>query len=411
MIFYLNKRIMNSSNLSSVSKALKFNVIAECPVSKARTSVMELPNYKVELPIFMPVGTQGTIKGLTPEQVEETGAQIILGNTYHLGSRPGVDILGNYESLHEFMKWKRALLTDSGGFQMVSLLKLAKITEEGVKFESPYDGSECMLTPEESIRIQNAIGADIMMQLDDVVDVQETNYERFSTAVDRTTRWLDRCIKANQNSEKQNLFPIVQGGLYPDLRKRSLEQLIQRDAPGYAIGGLSGGEDKNKFWPTVDLCTNHLPKNKPRYCMGVGMPVDLVVCCALGVDMYDCVYPTRTARFGCALVDGGQLSLKRQEFKFDFGPIDESCTCFTCKNYNRAYLRTIVTKETVACHLLSIHNITYILKIMEQIRNSIKEGTFVNFVKDFMKSYYKDEAYPEWVVDALSSVNITLDEL
>ncbi|KAB7499093.1 putative queuine tRNA-ribosyltransferase [Armadillidium nasatum] len=203
------------------------------------------------------------------------------------------------------MKWKRALLTDSGGFQMVSLLKLAKITEEGVKFESPYDGSECI-----------------------------------------TTRWLDRCIKANQNSEKQNLFPIVQGGLYPDLRKRSLEQLIQRDAPGYAIGGL---------------------------------------------------------RFGCALVDGGQISLKRQEFKFDFGPIDESCTCFTCKNYTRAYLRTIVTKETVACHLLSIHNITYILKIMEQIRNSIKEGTFVKFVKDFMKSYYKDEAYPEWVVDALSS--------
>nr|XP_045618263.1 queuine tRNA-ribosyltransferase catalytic subunit 1-like isoform X2 [Procambarus clarkii]XP_045618264.1 queuine tRNA-ribosyltransferase catalytic subunit 1-like isoform X2 [Procambarus clarkii]XP_045618265.1 queuine tRNA-ribosyltransferase catalytic subunit 1-like isoform X2 [Procambarus clarkii] len=347
------------SSSSSSSPALTFRVLAECSKSKARTSLMKLPHYTVELPMFMPVGTQGTMKGLLPEQVKDTKAQIILGNTYHLGSRPGKDLLQDFGGLHKFMQWDRALLTDSGGFQMVSLLELAEITEEGVKFKSPYDGSECMLTPEESIEIQNAIGADIMMQLDDVVNVKEKEYERFKTSTYRTTRWLDRCMKANKNPERQNLFPIVQGGLFPDLRKISLEQLIARDAPGYAIGGLSGGEEKDKFWPVVHLCTDQLPKNKPRYCMGVGFAVDLVVCCALGVDMFDCVFPTRTARFGCALVNNGQINLKSREFVSDFGPIDENCDCTTCKNYTRAYLHTIVTKETVACHLLSLHNIAY----------------------------------------------------
>ncbi|XP_069157914.1 queuine tRNA-ribosyltransferase catalytic subunit 1 [Procambarus clarkii] len=396
------------SSSSSSSPALTFRVLAECSKSKARTSLMKLPHYTVELPMFMPVGTQGTMKGLLPEQVKDTKAQIILGNTYHLGSRPGKDLLQDFGGLHKFMQWDRALLTDSGGFQMVSLLELAEITEEGVKFKSPYDGSECMLTPEESIEIQNAIGADIMMQLDDVVNVKEKEYERFKTSTYRTTRWLDRCMKANKNPERQNLFPIVQGGLFPDLRKISLEQLIARDAPGYAIGGLSGGEEKDKFWPVVHLCTDQLPKNKPRYCMGVGFAVDLVVCCALGVDMFDCVFPTRTARFGCALVNNGQINLKSREFVSDFGPIDENCDCTTCKNYTRAYLHTIVTKETVACHLLSLHNIAYQMRLMQNIRDSIKEDRFVEFVEGFMGVYYKDEDYPQWVTDALAAVNITL---
>ncbi|XP_042228119.1 queuine tRNA-ribosyltransferase catalytic subunit 1-like isoform X1 [Homarus americanus] len=393
---------------SSSSPALSFRILSECSKSKARTSLMKLPHYTVELPMFMPVGTQGTMKGLLPGQVKDAKAQIILGNTYHLGTRPGKDLLNDIGGLHKFMQWDRALLTDSGGFQMVSLLDLAEITEEGVKFKSPYDGSECMLTPEESINIQNAIGADIMMQLDDVVDVREKEYERFKTATYRTTRWLDRCMKANKNPDRQNLFPIIQGGLFPDLRKISLEQLIARDAPGYAIGGLSGGEEKDKFWPTVHLCTDHLPKNKPRYCMGVGFAVDLVVCCALGVDMFDCVFPTRTARFGCALIDNGQINLKARDFATDFRPIDEKCDCETCKNYTRAYLHTIVTKETVACHLLSMHNIAYQMRLMKNIRESIKEDRFVDFVQDFMACYYKDQSYPQWVIDALAAVNIIL---
>jgi len=390
------------------SPALTFNILAECGTTKARTGLMKLPHYTVELPMFMPVGTQGTMKGLLPDQVKDAGAQIILGNTYHLGMRPGTELLDQFSGLHNFMKWDRALLTDSGGFQMVSLLELAEITEDGVKFKSPYDGAEIMLTPEKSIEFQNSIGADIMMQLDDVVNVTETEYERFKTATYRTTRWLDRCIAANKNPNTQNLFPIIQGGLFPDLRKVSLEQLIARDAPGYAIGGLSGGEDKDKFWPTVHLCTDHLPRNKPRYCMGVGFAVDLVVCVALGVDMFDCVFPTRTARFGCALVDNGQLNLRQKEFAQDFSPIDENCDCSTCKNYTRAYLNTIVTKETVACHLLSIHNISYLLRLMSTMRESIKKGDFVEFVQNFMAKYYKGKEYPQWIIDSLSAVKINL---
>lgn len=393
---------------SGGSPALTFNILAECGTTKARTSIMKLPHYTVELPMFMPVGTQGTMKGLLPKQVKDAGAQIILGNTYHLGMRPGTELLDQFSGLHNFMQWDRALLTDSGGFQMVSLLELAQITEEGVKFKSPYDGAEIMLTPEKSMEIQNSIGADIMMQLDDVVNVTETEYERFKTATYRTTRWLDRCLAANKNTNTQNLFPIIQGGLFPDLRKISLEQLIARDAPGYAIGGLSGGEDKDKFWPTVHLCTDHLPRNKPRYCMGVGYAVDLVVCVALGVDMFDCVFPTRTARFGCALVDNGQLNLKQKEFKEDFNPIDENCSCSTCANYTRAYLHTIVTKETVSCNLLSIHNITYLMKLMSSIRESIKKGEFVDFVHNFMANYYEGKKYPQWIIDSLAAVKINL---
>lgn len=388
--------------------ALSFQIKAKCSLSKARSSVMKLLHSDVDTPVFMPVGTQGTLKGLLPDQLEALGCQIMLGNTYHLGTRPGPTLIMKAGGLHKFMNWNRALLTDSGGFQMVSLLNLAEITEEGVKFQSPYDGSEAMLTPERSIEIQNAIGADIIMQLDDVVKTTTVG-PRVEEAMHRTTRWLDRCLKAHQNADTQNIFPIVQGGLSTSLRTESAKQLIQREVAGFAIGGLSGGESKDDFWKMVHLTTDLLPDDKPRYLMGVGFAADLVVCCALGVDMFDCVFPTRTARFGCALVTGGQLNLKQKSYAKDFEPIDKECDCSTCKRYTRAYLHTIVTLETVACHLLTVHNIAYQLRLMQHIRESIEQQHFPEFVRNFMRSTYPSKEYPHWIVDALGAVNIHLD--
>ncbi|KAJ1521402.1 hypothetical protein ONE63_003076 [Megalurothrips usitatus] len=388
--------------------ALSYRVLGTCSTSKARVGVMSLPHHDVDTPVFMPVGTKGTIKGLLPQQLEALNCQIILGNTYHLGTKPGIDILKKAGGLHKFMSWPRALLTDSGGFQMVSLLELAEITEEGVKFKSPYDGSECMLTPEHSTEIQNAIGADIMMQLDDVVHSTTTG-PRVEEAMHRTTRWLDRCLKAHSRDHDQTIFPIVQGGLNPSLREQSALQHIERDTRAYAIGGLSGGESKDDFWRMVHLSTDLLPKDKPRYCMGVGFAEDLVVCCALGVDMYDCVFPTRTARFGCALLDEGQINLRCVAFEKDFRPIDSECSCTTCERYTRAYLHSIVTNETVACQLVSVHNIAFQLRLMQRIRASIMEDTFPTFVRSFMKCRFPDSSYPKWIVEALSAVSIVLE--
>ncbi|EKX51466.1 hypothetical protein GUITHDRAFT_85003 [Guillardia theta CCMP2712] len=255
----------------------------------------------------MPVGTMAAVKGLTVDELEALDVPIILGNTYHLALRPGTELLDELGGLHDFMGWRRSILTDSGGFQMVSLLKLANITEEGVTFQSPSDGSQMLLTPEKSIQLQNEIGADIIMALDDVVSSTTPDPERVQEAMHRTLRWIDRCIAAHKKPDKQNLFGIVQGGLDLDLRATCCHELIKRNLPGYAIGGLSGGEAKDEFWKVVLCCTKLLPPNKPRYCMGVGYPIDLVVCVALGVDMFDCVYPARTARFGVALTDNGNM--------------------------------------------------------------------------------------------------------
>ncbi|CAD0196263.1 unnamed protein product [Chrysodeixis includens] len=388
--------------------ALSFHVKAECKVSKARVGLMKLPHYEVKTPVFMPVGTQGTMKGLLPDQLESLDCEIILGNTYHLGNRPGTDVLTKAGGLHKFMGWNRALLTDSGGFQMVSLLKLAEITEEGVKFRSPYDNSEIMLTPEKSIEIQNCIGADIIMQLDDVVQTTFQDYDRIKEATERTSRWLDRCLKAHKRPTEQNIFPIVQGLLNKELRTQSAKDHMSKDVNGFAIGGLSGGESKDDFWPMVSLSTGILDKNKPRYLMGVGVAIDLVICVALGVDMFDCVFPTRTARFGCALVSKGQLNLKQKQYEADLNPIDKDCECSTCKNYTRAYLHGIVTVETVACHLLSVHNIAYQMGLMKSMRSHIENGTFPEFVKNFVSEYYPDGNYPSWVVNSLSKVGINV---
>ncbi|XP_067001885.1 queuine tRNA-ribosyltransferase catalytic subunit [Anabrus simplex] len=402
---------MSTCGVSGVRKpALTFKILGKCNKTKARTGLMALPHYEVETPVFMPVGTQGTLKGLLPDQLEKLDCQIILGNTYHLGTRPGPELIEKAGGLHNFMGWRRALLTDSGGFQMVSLLQLAEIEEEGVKFQSPYDSSQfMMLSPEHSIEIQNSIGADIIMQLDDVVKSTITG-PRVEEAMHRTTRWLDRCLKAHKKPETQNIFPIVQGGLDSALRAESARQLTKRDVRGFAIGGLSGGESKDDFWRMVHLSTNILPEDKPRYLMGVGFATDLIVCCALGVDMFDCVFPTRTARFGCALVATGQLNLKHKIYSKDFQSIDEKCGCSTCKHYTRAYLHSIVTNETVACHLLTVHNVAFQMQLMKSIRESIKVQKFPEFVRSFMLGMFPDKNYPQWIVDALNAVNIKLND-
>jgi len=396
---------------SSEGSALAFRVLAKCSTSRARVAEMTLPHSVVDTPVFMPVGTQGTLKGLLPEQLVAMDCRIMLSNTYHLGNRPGVEVLEAAGGLHKFMGWPRSLLTDSGGFQMVSLLELAEITEEGVNFKSPYDDSMCMLTPERSIQIQKSIGADIMMQLDDVVDSQHEDMDRFEEARHRTVRWLDRCISAHTRPDKQNLFPIVQGGLEEEKRKDCAAQLMKRDVPGFAVGGLSGGEAKEQFWRMVAVSAASLPPTAPRYLMGVGHQVDLVVCCALGIDMFDCVYPSRTARFGSALVFDapGELNLKKKQFKFDFSPLDPDCPCSTCTGgYTRAFLHTVVTKEPSACHLVTVHNIAHQLQLMKKLRESILEDRFPAFVEDFFLKLFPDLDFPAWAREALSSVGIEL---
>ncbi|CAG8573437.1 9387_t:CDS:2 [Cetraspora pellucida] len=392
-----------------MKSALTWEIIAKCSTTKARVGKLILPHGPVDTPVFMPVGTQGTLKGITPKQLEELGCQIMLNNTYHLGLKPGQELLEQIGGSHNFQNWSRNLLTDSGGFQMVSLLKLAKITEQGVEFQSPHDdGSTMLLTPEHSISLQNSIGADIIMQLDDVVSSLTTG-KRVEEAMYRSIRWLDRCISVHKKTDSQNLFAIIQGGLDPNLRKKCVEEMVLRDTPGYAIGGLSGGEEKDTFWKIVTLCTDLLPKSKPIYCMGVGYTEDLVVCSALGVDMYDCVFPTRTARFGNALTSKGSLNLRSVKFSNDFQPIEKDCDCVACKSYTRSFIHLQATKETVGCHLITLHNVAYQLRLMRNIRQAIIEDRFPSFVKQIFKDLFGDnEKYPVWAVNALKSVNVDL---
>eukprot|EP00758_Cryptobia_borreli_P014842 Tbor_TRINITY_DN5965_c1_g1::TRINITY_DN5965_c1_g1_i1::g.18308::m.18308/K00773/tgt, QTRT1; queuine tRNA-ribosyltransferase len=374
---------------------------------RARSGVFHLPHHPLRTPVFMPVATQGAMKGVTIEQLEELDCDIILGNTYHLGLKPGEEVLDSAGGVHEFQGWKRNILTDSGGFQMVSLLKLATITEEGVIFQSTHGGGKLLLKPEDSIRIQNAIGGDIMMQLDDVVHVLTTG-PRVEESTLRSIRWLDRCLAANKRPEKQCVFGIIQGALDPRLRNICLDEMIKRDCKGYAIGGLSGGEAKEDFWKMVALCKSKLPVNKPVYCMGVGYPVDILVCIALGVDMFDCVYACRTARFGSALTSEGKILLTKRVFETDTGPLDPECSCSTCRNYTRSYLYHVATKESIGSTLLSIHNIAYLLQLTRGARAAIEGGNFGDYVRNFMLRYHPDKKYPQWTIDALRSVDIEL---
>ncbi|KIL66224.1 hypothetical protein M378DRAFT_103698 [Amanita muscaria Koide BX008] len=392
---------------------MQFEIIAKCPTTKARVSRMTLAHGVTMLPTFMPVATQAAIKGLTSEQVEELGVTLILNNTYHLNLRPGLEVLKAAGGAHKFQGWNRNLLTDSGGFQLVSLSKFTTITEDGALFNSPFTGEPTMLTPEESISIQHTIGADIIMQLDDVVS-SLTIGPRVEEAMERSVRWLDRCIEQHQRSGKQssqNLFAIVQGGLDPDLRDKCLDDMIQRKdrVAGYAIGGLSGGEEKDVFWRSIKQCADKLPEDRPRYSMGIGFAEDLLVCVALGVDMADCVFPTRTARFGVALTHKGPLNLKLSKHGSDMRAIDETCPCPTCTSKtSRAILHHTVTHETAAAHAVTLHNITFQAQVMGRARAAIIAGTFPEYLRSFFADYFGDAGYPEWCVNALRSVGVDL---
>lgn len=404
-----------SKSISSLKKPLKFEVIAK--FNKARASILTLPNGEVLTPVYMPVGTKAAMKGLLSCDMERMGCKLMLSNTYHLALEPGEDFIDqNYNGVHNYMKWNRNLLTDSGGFQMVSLSKFTKVTEEGVEFQSHIEGDDrvIMLTPEKSIQIQNKLGSDIMMALDDVLKpTSEPGSLKF--ACDRTLRWIDRCIKAHSKPETQNLFGIVQGGLDLEMRKYCTQEMIKRDLPGYAIGGLAGGESKEDFWKVVNVCTKYLPEDKPRYLMGVGYPLDLVLCSLLGVDMFDCVFATRTARFGTGFTNKGFLKLKGEKNKFDFDPIEPECDCEVCKNYTRAYFYVQFPKNERSVNLISYHNVYYLLNLMKKIRTAIINGNVNEFVKKFVTDLYfteKDKdnfSYPQWVKDALDAAGVNTD--
>lgn len=374
---------------------------------------MKLAHGVTMLPTFMPVATQAAIKGLTPQQVESLGITLILNNTYHLNLRPGIKVLDEVGGAHKFQGWNRNLLTDSGGFQLVSLSKFTNITEDGALFASPFNGEPTMLTPEESISIQHSIGADIIMQLDDVVS-SLTVGPRVGEAMHRSVRWLDRCIEQHEKSgrkDKQNLFAIVQGGLDPTLRDLCLDAMIERkdQVTGYAIGGLSGGEEKEVFWKIIKQCADRLPSDRPRYSMGVGFAEDLLVCVALGVDMADCVFPTRTARFGVALTFKGPLNLKLGKHTKSMETIDKNCPCPTCASgMSRAVLHHIVTIETAGAHALTIHNLVFQAQVMGGARDAILEGRFPEYLRSFFFDYFGNTGYPEWCVNALRSVGVDL---
>ncbi|MCJ1308220.1 hypothetical protein MMC25_001873 [Agyrium rufum] len=365
----------------------------------------------------MPVATQASLKGLTPSQLAETGCQLCLNNTYHLGLKPGQEVLDVIGGAHKLQGWNRNILTDSGGFQMVSLLKLAQVTEEGVRFLSPHDGTPMLLTPEHSISLQNSIGSDIIMQLDDVIATTSVDMARMNEAMERSIRWLDRCIAAHKNPDRQNLFCIIQGGLDLEMRERCTKEMVQRDTPGIAIGGLSGGEAKDEFCKVVNACTGLLPPLKPRYVMGVGYPEDILVCVALGADMFDCVWPSRTARFGNAITSSGNLNLRNAIYAKDFSPIDSACPCICCRlpgsgglGITKAYIHHVASKETVGAHLLTIHNIHYLLDLMRRAREAIIEDQYPQFLKEYFGMLYKGDKdkYPDWAVTALRSVGVDL---
>ncbi len=353
-----------------------FELIAQCPQTGARVGVWHTPHGPVETPRFMPVGTLATVKGLTPAQIASTGAQMILANTYHLHLQPGESIIEKAGGLHEFMAWNQPILTDSGGFQVFSLSQLRQIKESGVTFRSPRDGRIIEITPEKSIQIQNALGADVIMAFDECPPTG-VSHETMKASIERTYRWLERCLTAHQRPQEQALFAIVQGGIYEDLRATAAESLVKLDLPGYAIGGVSVGEETTLIHRIVQITAPLLPENKPRYLMGVGTYGEMAKAIASGIDLFDCVIPTRFGRHGTALVRGERWNLKNARFKEDFAPLDETCPCYTCQHFSRAYLNHLIKSgEMLGYILLSLHNIAELIRFTREIRQSILGGTF-----------------------------------
>ncbi len=359
-----------------------FKLLKQSSESKARNGQVTTLHGTFKTPVFMPVGTQATVKAVTPENLEELGAQIILGNTYHLFIRPGHELIKSFGGLHKFMNWSRPILTDSGGFQIFSLRELATITEEGAAFRSHLDGSKLFLSPEEAVKVQEALGSDIMMVLDTCIPYPATRKE-VENATALTSRWALRCREA-QSDTGQLLFGIVQGGMYPELRKQAAEELLEIGFDGYAMGGLSVGEPKDLMHDMTEATVEHLPKDFPIYLMGVGTPEDLVEGVFRGVDMFDCVMPTRNARNGMLFTSRGKLVIKNSRYRDDQRPLDEQCSCYTCRNYSRAYLRHLFTcREILAYQLNSIHNLHYYCSLMSAIREAIDADRFLAFRKNF----------------------------
>ncbi len=363
---------------------MDFTRIAKDPHCGARLGKIGTSHGEVSTPAFMPVGTQGTVKALTPEQVRALGAEIILGNTYHLYLRPGHHLIAELGGLHRFMNWQGPILTDSGGFQIYSLGALRTITDEGVDFQSHIDGSRHFLSPESTVEIQEALGSDIMMCLDECIPYPARRKEA-EAALERTALWAARC-KSSRRNHSQALFGIIQGGVYTDLRRRSAESLLEIDFDGYALGGLSVGEPKELMLENLAETALLLPEDRPRYLMGVGTPEDLVDCVYHGIDMFDCVMPTRSARNGLLFTNGEKVVIKNARYREDGSPVDSACDCYTCLNYSRAYLRHLyVAGEILAMVLNTIHNLRYYLRLMERIREAVREGRYRDFRKRFLK--------------------------
>lgn len=366
--------------------AITYELIKQCPHTGARAGRIHTPHGSFDTPIFMPVGTQASVKTLAPEELKEMGAGIILSNNYHLFLRPGSKLVKEAGGLHKFMNWDRAILTDSGGFQVFSLGDLRKISEEGVTFRSHIDGSKKFLSPEIATQSQMDLGADIIMAFDECVPYP-ADFKYTRESMELTLRWAQRC-KDTMTNPNQGLFGIVQGGMYKDLRIECANRLVDMDFPGYAVGGLSVGEPKELMYEMLDITLEHLPQNKARYLMGVGTPDCLVESVMRGIDMFDCVYPTRVARNGTAMTWNGRLVIKNAQYEHDFHPIDEHCNCYTCRNYSRAYIRHLVrVNEIFGLRLLTIHNLHFLIDFMRQMRQSIMEDRFPEFYRKFTANF------------------------
>ncbi len=367
--------------------AVTYEYIKSCKQTGARLGRLHTPHGVIDTPAFMPVGTQATVKTMSPEELKQMDAHIILSNTYHLFLRPGHELVKRAGGLHTFMNWDRPILTDSGGFQVFSLSELRKITEEGVQFRSHLNGDKLFISPEIAMDIQNALGSDIMMAFDECPPYPaDEGYVK--TSAERTSRWAERCLKAHARTHDQALFAIVQGGMYPELRKMSARDLTSMDFPGYAIGGLSVGEPKHLMYEVLEETVPLLPANKPRYLMGVGSPDALLDGAIRGIDMFDCVLPTRIARNGTCMTSEGRLVVRNAKYHDDFGPLDPNCSCYTCSNYSRAYLRHLIkADETFGIRLTTYHNLHFLLELMRNVRQAIREDRLLDFRNEFFEQY------------------------
>lgn len=366
---------------------IRYEHIKTCKQSGARLGRVHTPHGSFDTPAFMPVGTQATVKTMSPEELKAMDAQIILSNTYHLYLRPGHDIVKEAGGLHRFMNWDRPILTDSGGFQVFSLSEMRKITEEGVEFRSHLDGSKLFISPETSIEIQNALGADIIMAFDECPPYPAA-YDYVLQSLERTTRWAERCLKHHGRPDEQGLFGIVQGGMFNDLRKMSAQQLTSMDFSGYAIGGLSVGEPKHLMYDVLEHTVPLLPADKARYLMGVGSPDALLEGAIRGIDMFDCVLPTRIARNGTIMTSEGRLVVRNAKYARDFEPLDPNCSCYTCTHYSRAYIRHLIkADETFGIRLTTYHNLHFLLQLMNDVRQAIAEDRLISFKEEFFEAY------------------------